>query len=77
MDLVLRFNFAAQVIAALVVFIFGYIALFGSLMVCLAIAMSVYAGTKRVWVCAVKSISANKSLLSNVETPDYRAKHAA
>jgi len=61
MDLVLRFSFEAQVIAAVVVFFFGYLALFGSLIICLLIARALYEGAKLVWFRAVKSVWAGRS----------------
>ena len=42
MDLVLRFSFAAQVIAVFVIFVLGYIGLFATLMVGLLVAKGLY-----------------------------------
>ena len=42
MDLVLRFSFAAQVIAALVIFVLGYVGLFATLMVAMVIVRCLY-----------------------------------
>ena len=75
MDLVFRFSFAAQVIAALVVSVFGYLALFGSLIVCLIIAKALYQGAKRVWFYALRSVSARRALFRHVETSTYRARN--
>jgi hypothetical protein len=75
MDLVLRFSFEAQVIAAVVVSVFGYLALFGSLIVCLIIARALYESGKHVWVHGLRSISARRSLFRHVETPAYRVRH--
>jgi hypothetical protein len=38
MDLVLRFSFAAQVIAALVIFVLGYVGLFATLLLAMVVA---------------------------------------
>jgi hypothetical protein len=40
MDLVLRFSFAAQVIAAFVIFVLGYIGLFATLMLAMIVVRS-------------------------------------
>ena len=42
MDLVLRFSFAAQVIAAFVIFVLGYIGLFATLMLAMIVVRSLY-----------------------------------
>jgi len=56
------FNAVLPVIAALVFFIFGYVALFVSLMicffVCLVIAKGIYEGGKKVRTYAMKSAAA-------------------
>ena len=61
------FNVAVPVIAAFVVFIFGYVALFVSLMicffVCLAIAKGIYEGAKKVRSYTMRSAPA-KTLIS-------------
>jgi hypothetical protein len=63
------FNTVVPVIAAFVVFIFGYVALFVSLMicffVCLVIAKGVYEGAKKVRTYAMKSAPAKTFLSSN------------
>jgi hypothetical protein len=70
------FNAVLPVIAALVFFIFGYVALFVSLMicffVCLVIAKSIYEGGKKVRTCAMKSAAAKTFLSSDVDTSDHR-----
>jgi hypothetical protein len=62
------FNIALQVIAAFAIFIFGYVALFVSLMIwfflCLVIAKGVYEGAKKVRTYAMKSAS-------DVDTSDH------
>jgi hypothetical protein len=50
MALVLRFGFAAQVIAAFVIFVLGYIGLFATLMLGLLIVRLLYEGAK--WIHA-------------------------
>ncbi len=70
------FNAVIPVIAAFVVFIFGYFALFVSLMiclfVCLVIAKGVYEGAKKVRTYAMKSAAAKTFLSSDVDTSDHR-----
>jgi hypothetical protein len=46
MALVLRFSFAAQVIAAFVIFVLGYIGLFATLMLALVIVRCLYEAVK-------------------------------
>jgi hypothetical protein len=67
MALILRFGFAAQVIAAFVIFVLGYVGLFAALMVVMLIARGLYESTK--WV----STSAPARALANRFTPatDY------
>lgn len=43
-----EFNFEAQVIAAFVIFVFGYVAIFGSLMIFLFLAKGLYESAKAV-----------------------------
>ncbi|HEY4950297.1 MAG TPA: hypothetical protein VIH88_08190 [Candidatus Acidoferrales bacterium] len=50
MGLVLRFSFAAQVIAAFVIFVLGYIGLFATLILGLVIVRLLYEGAK--WIHA-------------------------
>jgi hypothetical protein len=70
------FNAALPVIAALVFFIFGYVALFVSLMicffVCLVIAKGIYEGAKKVRSYAMRSAPANTFISSDVDTLDHR-----
>ena len=49
MSALLGFNVALQTIAAFVIFVVGYAALFGTLSVCFAIAMGLYECAKRIW----------------------------
>ncbi|MGD0426346.1 MAG: hypothetical protein ABSC10_06480 [Candidatus Acidiferrales bacterium] len=46
MALILRFSFAAQVIAAFVIFVLGYIGLFATLMLALVVVRFLYEGVK-------------------------------
>jgi hypothetical protein len=50
MALVLRFSFAAQIIAAFVIFVLGYIGLFATLILGLVIARCLYEAVK--WIRA-------------------------
>jgi hypothetical protein len=50
MDLVLRFSFAAQVIAALVIFVLGYVGLFATLLLAMVVARCLYEIAK--WLSA-------------------------
>jgi hypothetical protein len=64
------FNAVLPVIAAFVIFIFGYVALFVSLMicffVCLVIAKGIYEGAKKVRSYAVRSAPAKTFISSDV-----------
>ncbi len=64
------FNAVLPVIAAFVVFIFGYVALFVSLMICfflcLVIARGIYEGAKKVRTYAVRSAPAKTLMSSDV-----------
>jgi hypothetical protein len=64
------FNVALQVIAAFVIFIFGYVALFVSLMIwfflCLVIAKGIYEGAKKVRTFALRSALAKTFTSSDV-----------
>ena len=57
------FNIALQVIAAFAIFIFGYVVLFVSLIICLAVSLAIgkgiYEGARRVRAYAVRSSPAN------------------
>ncbi len=76
-------NAVLPVIAAFVVFILGYLALFVSLMicffVCLVIAKGIYEGAKKVRTYAMKSapaktfISADVALISGLEQLESRS----
>jgi hypothetical protein len=63
-------NIALQVIAALVIFIFGYVALFVSLIVCLAVCLAIgggiYEGARRVQAYAVRSAPSKNFVSSDV-----------
>ena len=63
MALILRFGFAAQVIAAFVIFVLGYVGLFGALMLVMLITRGLYESIK--WVSA----SARGRAISNPFTP--------
>jgi len=64
------FNFALQVIAAFTIFIFGYVALFVSSMicfsVCLVIARGIYEGAKKVRSYTMRSAPAKTFISSDV-----------
>lgn len=64
------FNAVLPVIAAFVVFIFGYVALFLSLLICfflcLVIAKGIYEGAKKVRTYAVRSAPAKTFISSDV-----------
>jgi hypothetical protein len=64
------FNAVLPVIAALAVFIFGYVALFVSLMICfflcLVIAKGIYEGAKKVRTYAMRSALAKTFISSDV-----------
>jgi hypothetical protein len=71
MAFVLAFNFALQVFAAFVIFLFGYLAFMALLMTSLLIATGLYEGMKRVRAYAVRSASAPTSISSDLETPAH------
>ena len=62
MAFIVMFNFALQLIAAFAIFLFGYLALFVSLILCLVAAKGIYEGAKGVRAYAVRSASANSSI---------------
>jgi len=70
------FNAVLPVIAAFVIFIFGYVALFISLMicffVCLLIAKGIYEGAKKARTYAVRSAPAKTFISPDVDTSDHR-----
>jgi hypothetical protein len=74
MALMLTFNFTLQVVAAFVVFVFGYLALFGSLLVCVAVATGLYKSAERVLAYLARSASADNSIPSDAETLVHREK---
>jgi UPF0716 family protein affecting phage T7 exclusion len=72
MALLFRFNVPVQVVAAFVILIFGYLALFLSLLTFLAIARGLYEGAKRVRAYALRSASKNDSISSDIKMPAAR-----
>jgi hypothetical protein len=64
------FNVALQVIAAFAILVFGYIALFVSLIICLAVSLAIgkgiYEGARRVQAYAVRSAPAKTFISSDV-----------
>jgi hypothetical protein len=72
MAFVLSYNAALQVFAAFVIFLFGYVAFFAFLTVCLLVATAIYEGAKIVRFHALTSGSRNKPRPSAVETPVHR-----
>src|SRR5580692_607898 len=72
MALLIRFNVPVQVVAAFVIFIFGYLALFVSLLTFLAIARGLYKGAKRVRVYALRLASESDSISSDIKMPAPR-----
>lgn len=73
MAFVLSFNLALQVLAAFLIFLSGYIAIFTSLLLCLVIAKGIYEGAKGIRAYAVESVSANSSVLSDVDMAAHRS----
>jgi hypothetical protein len=69
MALLPRFNVPLQAVAAFVIFILGYLALFVSLLTFLALARGLYEGAKRVRAYALRSASENDSISSDVKMP--------
>jgi hypothetical protein len=63
MAVMLRFGFAAQIIAAFVIFVLGYVALFAALMLVMLVARGLYESVR--WV----STSASARALANRSTP--------
>jgi hypothetical protein len=63
MAFVLSYNTALQVIAAFVIFLFGYLAFFVFLIICLLIATGLYESGKWIRAYAERSVSANASIL--------------
>jgi len=57
MAFIFTFDFVIEMLAALVIFVIGYLTLFVSLMICLAIIKGAYEGAKWVWAYAVRSAS--------------------
>lgn len=60
MSVLLAFNAGVQMVAAFVIFVVGYAALFGTLSICLAIAMGLYEGTKRIWTYSTRQAMARR-----------------
>ena len=61
MAFVLSYNTALQVAAAFVIFLFGYLAFFVFLIICLLIATGLYESAKWIRAYAERSVSANSS----------------
>jgi hypothetical protein len=72
------FNIALQVIAAFAIFIFGYVALFVALIICLTVSLAlgkgIYEVTRRVRAYAARSASAKNFISSDVDIPNNRKK---
>jgi len=62
MAFVLFYNSILQVLAAFVIFLFGYLAFFVFLMICLLIATGLYESAKLIRAYAEKSVSPNSSI---------------
>jgi hypothetical protein len=60
-SVLLAFDVAVQTIAAFVIFVVGYAALFGTLSVCFAITMGLYEGAKRIWASTGEPCTGLKS----------------
>lgn len=67
MALLLRFSFVAQVIAAFVIFVLGYIGLFCLLMIAFIAARAVYESVKWIRASAARRVLANASASSEGE----------
>jgi hypothetical protein len=61
MALVLRFGFAAQVIAAFVVFVLGYVGLFVALMLIMLVVRALYESAKWIHASALRRANASHS----------------
>jgi len=62
-SVLLAFNIALQTIAAFVIFVVGYAALFGTLSVCFAITMGLYEGAKKIWAYPTRWASVRRETL--------------
>jgi hypothetical protein len=62
MAFIFTFEFAMEMLAAFVIFAIGYIALFVSLMICLAVIKGMYEGTKWSWAYASSFAASTPSL---------------
>jgi hypothetical protein len=67
MAFIFTFDFVIEMLAAFVIFVIGYLALFISLMVCLALIKGIYEGAKRVRAYAVRSASPNRPISSDAD----------
>ena len=65
MAFVHSYNAALQVLAAFVIFVFGYIAFFALLAVCLLITAGLYKSAQRIRAWAARSVSATGSILNS------------
>jgi hypothetical protein len=74
MAFVLIYNSILQVIAAFVVFLFAYVALFVSLIICLVVAVGIYECAKWVQAYLVNTASASRSASSDAALSVHRQK---
>lgn len=74
MAFVFQYNVALPVIAAFVIFVLGYLTLFLSLMICLAIAKGLYEGATEIRAFAMRSASANSSIPSGGQISSHSDK---
>jgi hypothetical protein len=63
------YNTELQVVAAFLIFIAGYLALFLSLMICLIVGLFIHEGAKRVGSHIAGAFLASSDASSKVETP--------
>jgi hypothetical protein len=76
MAFVLIYNSILQVLAAFVIFLFGYLVFFVFLIICLLIATGLYESAKWIRAYPVRSVSANSSMSPDFETPAHRGKRS-
>ena len=74
MAFVHQYNVALPVIAAFVISVLGYLTLFVSLMICLAIAKGLYEGAMEIRAFAMRSAWANSSIPSGGQISPHREK---
>jgi len=75
MAFILAFNVALQTLAAFVIFIFGYVALFVFLIICLVIAKAMYEAVRRARAYLLRCVSANTFVPADVDTPAHQEKN--